>query len=102
MPPVTPRALCASANKQVSGIDPLLVAYLDRATEDIDRVVETIERRGDSTSGGGGGAASIGSRVSKRSGMGSSRGKGPKRCAYFFFVSLSLPGMKLHSLHEAL
>lgn len=42
-------------------------------------MVETIERRGDSDCGGrGGGGASVGSRVSKRSGMGSSRGKGSK------------------------
>lgn len=74
------RAVCFG-DKQVSGIDPLLAACLDRATEDIDRVVETIERRGDSGSGGGGGAPSVGSRVSKRSGMGSSRGKGSKRYA---------------------
>eukprot|EP00903_Cladosiphon_okamuranus_P015016 g13894.t1 len=63
---------------QVKGIDPLLAACLDRATEDIDLVVETIERRGDSGSGGRGGAPSVGSRVSKRSGMGSSRGKGSR------------------------
>ncbi|CBJ30237.1 conserved unknown protein [Ectocarpus siliculosus] len=64
---------------QVVDIDPLLAACLDHATEDIDRVVDTIERRGDSDSGGrGGGAASVGSRVSKRSGVGSSRGKGSK------------------------
>ncbi|CAB1112029.1 unnamed protein product [Ectocarpus sp. CCAP 1310/34] len=65
---------------QVVDIDPMLAACLDHATEDIDRVVDTIERRGDSDSGGrGGGAASVGSQVSKRSGMGSSRGKGPGR-----------------------
>lgn len=46
-------------------------------------MVETIERRGGSGSGGGGGAPSVGSRVSKRSGMGSSRGKGSKRYARF-------------------
>ncbi|CAN0467432.1 unnamed protein product, partial [Ectocarpus sp. 12 AP-2014] len=64
---------------QVVDIHPLLAACLDHATEDIDRVVDTIERRGDSDSvGRGGGAASVGSRVSKSSGMGSSRGKGSK------------------------
>lgn len=72
---------CLWRYKQVVDIDPLLAACLDHATEDIDRVVDTIERRGDGDSGGrGGGAASVGSRVSKRSAMGSSRGKGSKRC----------------------
>ncbi|CAM9400850.1 unnamed protein product [Ectocarpus fasciculatus] len=73
------RRQAADLSQQVADIDPLLAACLDHATEDIDRVVDTIERRGDSDSGGrGGGAASVGSRVSKRSGMGSSRGKGSK------------------------
>ncbi|CAM9256084.1 unnamed protein product [Ectocarpus sp. 12 AP-2014] len=73
------RRQAADLSQQVVGIDPLLAACLDHATEDIDRVVDTIERRGDSDSvGRGGGAASVGSRVSKRSGMGSSRGKSTK------------------------
>ncbi|CAM9316736.1 unnamed protein product, partial [Laminaria digitata] len=61
---------------QVPEIDPLLTSCLERTTEDIDRVVSTIERRGTQSGGGGSGAArSVGSRVSKRSGVGgSSRG----------------------------
>ena len=88
-------------HKQVSGIDPLLAACLDRATEDVDRVVETIERRGGSSSGGGGGAPSVGSRVSKRSGMGSSRGKGPRRYTLSFALRTSLHSTKRHSLRAA-
>ncbi|CAM9313803.1 unnamed protein product, partial [Hapterophycus canaliculatus] len=67
---------------QISGIDPLLAACLDRATEDIDRVVDTIKRRENGSGSGGrgdsGGAASVGSRVSRKSGMGSSRGQSSK------------------------
>eukprot|EP00904_Undaria_pinnatifida_P004042 jgi/Undpi1/13639/HiC_scaffold_9.g03293.m1 len=61
---------------QVSEIDPLLASSLERVTEDIDSVVSTIVRRGGGSGGGSGAARSVGSRVSKRSGVGSSRGAG--------------------------
>ncbi|CAM9618005.1 unnamed protein product [Scytosiphon promiscuus] len=78
---------------QIPDIDPLLAASLERATEDIDRVVDTIKRRENSSGSGGrgnsGGAASVGSRASRKSGMGSSRGQGSKSAGS---VSGSSPG----------
>ena len=62
--------------RKVSEIDPLLASSLERVTEDIDSVVSTIVRRGGGSGGGSGAARSVGSRVSKRSGVGSSRGAG--------------------------
>ncbi|CAM9524177.1 unnamed protein product, partial [Sphacelaria rigidula] len=67
----------ASDLSQVPELDSLFVLGLERAVEDIDRVLGTIERRGgNSTSGGG--APSVGSRVSRGSRM--SKGtKGDRR-----------------------
>lgn len=47
--------------------------------EDVDRVVDTIERRGDNAGGGSGGVPSVGSKVSRRSGVSRGGGKGTQR-----------------------
>lgn len=82
--PSSPRRKPFFPGKKIPGIDPFLAACLDRATEDVDRVVDTIKRRENSSGSGGrgdsAGAASVGSRASRKSGMGSSRGQGSKRC----------------------